>query len=554
MQKINVTPESIWNEYQKAINFNSSIELYETVKKNENFFIGRQWEGVKAKNILKPVLNIMKRVINYFISMICSDDISANIRPFISENTPETAAFTKIISAEFDRVLENCKLKSKNRRMLRNAAVSGDGCMYFYMNPDADSGQEAEGRIDAEVIDCTEIMFANPYSNDLQKQRFILISSRRDVFEVQEEARLNGVSEDDIALIEADTDYSDKTDDRVSDTGRVTVVLKLWKAGGTVNACKVTSTCTVMPERDTGYKLYPIAFMNWEEVRGCYHGQAAITGLIPNQIYINKSLALAMAAMERNAFPVTIYNEQKLPKGLASDPTKAYGVMGDPREALFTQTGVHEISGQVSQYIDKTIEYTRDTMGASDAALGNINPNNTSAIIAVQKASAVPLELQKMAFYQFVEDYVRIIIDIMATDYGSRQVSYTDEKGNETITDFDFSQLKNMHMRVNVDIGAAAYWSEITQMQTIDNLFSNKIISDPALYLESLPDGVLRNKAQIIAHVKQQQAALTMAEHAPVQTAENGFDISKVLGNLSENELAELQNNPEIAQKALSGE
>ena len=55
--------------------------------------------------------------------------------------------------------------------------------------------------------------------------------------------------------------------------------------------------------------------------------------------------------------------------------------------------------------------------------LGNVRPDNTSAIIAVQQAAAVPLELQKRAFYQFVEDYVRVMIEIMSVDYGTRIVN-----------------------------------------------------------------------------------------------------------------------------------
>jgi len=57
--------------------------------------------------------------------------------------------------------------------------------------------------------------------------------------------------------------------------------------------------------------------------------------------------------------------------------------------------------------VDRTINYSRDMMGASDAALGNVKPENTSAILAVQKASSAPLELQRLAFYQFVEDAFR---------------------------------------------------------------------------------------------------------------------------------------------------
>ena len=68
-------PSGIWQEYQKALQFNESIDLVEKVKNNENFFLGRQWEGVNAPDLDKPVFNILKRVVNYFIAMLVSDDI-----------------------------------------------------------------------------------------------------------------------------------------------------------------------------------------------------------------------------------------------------------------------------------------------------------------------------------------------------------------------------------------------------------------------------------------------------------------------------------------------
>lgn len=89
------------------------------------------------------------------------------------------------------------------------------------------------------------------------------------------------------------------------------------------------------------------------------------------------------------------------------------------------------MSQYVPLFLDKFIDYTRDLMGASDAALGNVNPQNTSAIIAVQKATAYPLELVKQEYYQFIEDYVRVVIDIMGNYYGQRTVNITDENGDE---------------------------------------------------------------------------------------------------------------------------
>lgn len=171
-----------------------------------------------------------------------------------------------------------------------------------------------------------------------------------------------------------------------------------------------------------------------------------------------------------------------------------------------------DMSSQVMQLIDKVIDYTRDTMGASDAALGNVNPDNTSAIIAVQKASAMPLELQRMAFYQFVEDYIRIFIDFMRVRYGVRQVTYEDESGQMIQTLFDFGVIDRMHYKLNVNIGASTYWSEIMQMQTLDNLMTRQIISDPALYLESIPAQYLPNKQKLLNHIKEQQDTAMMAQ------------------------------------------
>ena len=197
---------------------------------------------------------------------------------------------------------------------------------------------------------------------------------------------------------------------------------------------------------------------------------------------------------------------------------EAIGVNGPVESAVAKGVEMPDMSAQVMQLIDKVIDDTRETMGASDAALGNVNPDNTSAIIAVQKASAMPLELQRMAFYQFVEDYVRIFIDIMGARYGVRQVSFEDENGQAVAMLFDFGSIADLHYKLNVNIGASTYWSEIMQMQTLDNLMVKQIISDPALYLESIPAQYLPNKQKLLAHIKEQQNQAAMMQ----QTAQMG--------------------------------
>ena len=54
--------EKVYSHYNKGVMFNSRIDLYDTVENNENFFIGKQWEGVEANGNPTPTFNFLKRV------------------------------------------------------------------------------------------------------------------------------------------------------------------------------------------------------------------------------------------------------------------------------------------------------------------------------------------------------------------------------------------------------------------------------------------------------------------------------------------------------------
>ena len=88
--KINKEPAAVWREYQNGRAYKEQLGLYEQVRKNENFYNDRQWEGVKAPDLVKPVFNFLKPVVNYYIAMLISDDIAANI---------EAVSYTHLASA-----------------------------------------------------------------------------------------------------------------------------------------------------------------------------------------------------------------------------------------------------------------------------------------------------------------------------------------------------------------------------------------------------------------------------------------------------------------------
>ena len=109
---------------------------------------------------------------------------------------------------------------------------------------------------------------------------------------------------------------------------------------------------------------------------------------------------------------------------------------------------------------------------------------------------------------------MRIFLDMMRCDYGIREVSYIDQDGNTQVTLFDFSILNQLYLKLNIDIGASTYWSELMQVQTTDNLYSNGIITDAVTYLESIPNGYIKNKQEIIRKLKEKQLQDQLVEQA----------------------------------------
>ncbi|HBS60887.1 MAG TPA: hypothetical protein DEA44_16695, partial [Firmicutes bacterium] len=490
---INKTPSGIWSEYEKGMQFNESIELPETVKTNENFFVGKQWEGVNAPDLDKPVFNVLKRVVNYFIAMLVSDNIGIKMSLFNRVETDSQKIMLDLIEAQLRQVMEYNRFGVLMRDVLRDAAVDGDGVLHVYFDPAVKTGWDGvTGMIRVEQVDNTSIFFGNPQVADVQKQPYVIIESRRMIGAVKEEMRANGRPETEIESLQTDT--KQEWDDREYDD-KVTVLTKYWRENGKIHYIKTARSAVIKDETATTLELYPICFMNWENVKNCYHGQGIISGLIPNQMAINKMAALAQRFIRQQAFPRIFYNEDKIKRW--EEGVRPVAVQGDPANIVYTPNQPTTMSGQVGEYMERFTEMTRDLMGASDAALGNVNPQNTSAIIAVQKATAIPLELVRQSYYQFVEDFVRIGVDQMREFYGTRTVVADDGNGDPQEIEFDFSQLAEYVLEYNVDIGQAAYWSEMSAVQTLDNLLDRGLV-DPVLYLESIPDALVPNKSKIV--------------------------------------------------------
>ena len=501
MKSKEITVQSIWDEYLKGENYHQQINLHDIVRKNEQFYNGEQWEGVNAPDLEKPVINIFKRALTYLGSQIISDDVGISLETF-GEKEKETA---RILTEEIERIVEHTKAKTNNREVLRDAAISGDGAVYAWFDPD----KGKNGEIELEIVDNEKILFANPFERDIQKQKSIIVVKRMTLEEAQERAENFGAGEEEIRQIQPDesADYSAEKKD--SGKSLVTVILRFWKEDGKVWFSESCRDIFIRRPIATKAKLYHIAWFSWEKQKDSYHGAAVMTPYIPNQIYVNKMWALAMVFSSKMAWPQRFYDATKIRGGLSNRVGQAIGVAGDPKTAIYFDAPSGNMSQQVLELVDRTIRYTRESLGVTDAALGDVKPDNTSALIAAAEQTAAPLIFQKLANHQFWEDLVNIFIDIIAEMYGIRdihtEITLPDGTKTKVMAEFDFNYVDYDAFDLKVNIGSATYWSQLMQVQTMDSFFKNGVIDDAVIYLEHVPDGYITGKEELIAKLKEKK-------------------------------------------------
>lgn len=516
MNKI-LDAEKAWSDYQRGLSFNASLNLEDEVRTNENFFIGKQWEGVQSNGLPTPVFNFLKRVTLFIVASIASDNLKLQASALSScgSGDPHYKA-AHILNDEFANLFEHNNLGNLIREFLRNAAVCGDGCTYTYWDADAKTGQAATGAIRTEIVENTRVFFGNPNDRRVQRQPYIIIERREQLEAVRKRAQALGITDlDEIIADGADRQNAARAEKYGE---RITVLMYFYRdeETGTIWLCESVRNM-VLSHKDLGLTLYPITWLNWDYRSDNFHGQSLISGLIPNQVFINKLFAMSMISLMTTAYPKIVYDKTRIAKW-TNQVGAAIAVNGGDVSNVAKIIDPATISPQIAEFIKLAVEYTESFLGATPAALGDVRPDNTSAIIALQKAAATPNEITRQNLYGSIEELGRIYIDFMAAYYGVRQVlcqvpSGTPQElcdfvglapGDKIPESFDFGSLRDIPMAIKLDVGASSYWSEIAAMQTLDNLLvQGKIGIDD--YLERVPDGFITDRQSLLEKVGQKQ-------------------------------------------------
>lgn len=528
MKKYDSDITDVWKQVQDGYDYNNKITFdgrnyYQMVSENYEYVKGNQWIGVKSNGLPTPVINILKRVRDYKISSLMSQKTTAQFSlENISANTEDPAELELL---ELVEIMNNyCEIKWEKEKMdimvrecLMDSFTTGDMATYTYWDPMVKTGQEATGDFKTELIDGVNVLFGNPNNREVESQPYILILGRELAYKLKEEAKANGMPKLKYENItgDDDTEYTagvrgkQELDRRGEQQGKATYAIKLWKKNGRVYSQKSTKYCNITNEIDLGLTRYPVVYGNWEKVKNSYRGQSEVNGMLPNQRYINKQLAILMIWMMNNAMGKVAYDKNKI-AGWSNQVGTAIPVNGDIGGAI-QQLQAGNFNNGVFELFNLITSETLNALGVNDVVLGDIKPENTSAIIAVQKQSAVPLENQQAYLHQFIEDQYLVWADFIVSKYVADRVLPQDVDGTVEYRNFNAEPLQDKLINVKVDVGASSHWSEITSMQTLDNLLAQQHI-DFIEYLERIGNGIIPKKQELIDDRKEQQEA-QMAEY-----------------------------------------
>ncbi|ULL14352.1 hypothetical protein DVH26_07755 [Paenibacillus sp. H1-7] len=555
-----------WELYEAGKNYNNRIEpnYYDTVNANIDFYSGNQWRNLPDSEMPKPVFNIIKRVITFFVASLTTSKVQLHYEPLmLADNTPDLEIdAADVANAQTATLFDKFKMEFKTRDALFDGAITGDYCAHFYFDMNKRPYNYApgiKGEICMELVDGTNVFFGNANNSRTDPQPYIIISGRDTVENLRAEARRyremarqdamdeqDQQESDDFENIQPDKEYEYQAGENgeieveSDESGKALYIIVYRKTKknvetgrddltdepiieevSTITASKSVRGTYIYKDIDTGLSHYPIAWANWEKQKNTYRGRALATGLLPNQIFINRMFAMVMYHLMMTAFPKAVYNADAI--GLWDNAIgEAIPLSGVGFETNIKNVAAYlepaNMSNQIVQVIELVMQYTKETMGISDAALGQIDPKNTSAIIAVQKSSAIPLENPKANLYEWVEDIGQILFDMMGTYYGMRpivrEVDVPDPMGGPSKTQkvsqmFDFTVFKDMWLDVKADVGESSYWSQIAANQTLDNMLAQGHI-DIVQYLERVPDEYIPQKDNLIAQVQQRMMQAQM--------------------------------------------
>ncbi len=516
-------PEEIWEEYRRAVAYKDSLGTYGLVEQgriNERFYCGDQWYGLDNSDN-RPLVrhNVIKRIGDYKMAVVASAPVAVS---FSAEGVPNTLEIrNKVASVReqlrrgesptaltaqeeaqavagaltdyFATTARRLGLDTLGRQALRDAYITGTGVLYTYWDEHIRTGLYADverrmpidGDIACELLGIEHICVGDPTLEDIQQQPYILIEQQKPAVQVRQMAQQYGSEGWQRIRPDEGGDNLQK---------HTTVITRLWKERDavtgqpTVWAVQVCRNATVRAAWNMGVRVYPLSFLRWEQKRCRAYGESEIPYLIPNQIAINRTVSAGVWAVMMMGMPIMLVDGDIVQQPVTNDPGQIITLYGDDAMSRAIQyVNPPAFSGQLDANVQSLISDTLAQAGINSTLLGDVKPNNASAILAVREASLMPLQIVQNRYFRFIEEVARIWCEFWLTMYGNRSLKIQQPDGVWYMP-FHTEKYRDLLLAVTADVGAGSQYSEERTVETLDNLYKNGAITAKQ-YLSRLPQG-----------------------------------------------------------------
>ena len=533
----------IWELYEKGRNYNRLKNLYSDTDKNYRMYNGNQWAGLKISGIEPIQLNIIKPIVKYKICVINENEFMAvySAENFENKEFKEVANKTcELLNKLAAKTWEKNNMDYKTRAISKHSAINDECPIYV------DYDEETNLPI-VEILSKNDVYYGNENDSDIQNQPYILIKHRKPVINVIEMARSEGVSEEKIQYIIGDNDTFEEPgdDSKEEKDDMVTIITKLYKENGTVHFSQATRYCDIKEDKNTGLTLYQLEHMLWEEKEGSARGEGEVRYLIPNQLEINKTIMRRLISAKTTAYPQKIVDVSKVQNPNAIDKVggtiKVNGQTVDDVKKAIGVLQTAQMSADVEKVMNELISTTRELAGAGDIATGDVNPESASgkAILAVQRASQMPVTEQTISLKATLEGLARIWLDMWKT-YATDGLVIDYEESNPTTGEVSsrpvkvpYSVLQELQANVKIDITPKSPYDKYAQELSLENMlkagyFTAEKLAELEVYVSLLDDDSSMPKSKLEEAIKkmkesQQRIADIQTQAQALQMRANKF-------------------------------
>ena len=511
----------IWQLYEKGRNYNRMVGLYTDTDKNYRMYNGNQWSGLKISGIEPIQLNIIKPIVRYKVGIINNN----LYQPVYSAENIENNDFKEVavktcelLNKLASRVWEKDNMDYKTRAMSKHSAIN-DECP-VYVTYDKENNLPIN-----ELLSKNDVYYGNENDENIENQPYILIKQRKPVIKLREMAEKEGVSKEKLQYIIGDNDTFEEAGDHAKEEidDMCTLITKLYKKDGNVYFSQATQYCVIKEDKNTGLALYPLTHMLWEGKEGYARGEGEVRFLTFNQIEINKTIMRRLISAKTTAYPQKVVDMSKVENPNAIDKVgstiKTNGQAVDDVRKIVGVIQPAQMSADVEKVMNELITTTRELAGAGDIATGEINPESASgkAILAVQRASQMPVTEQTIALKTTIEDLARIWLDMWktyATDGLVIDYETTDTLTGETTTEpvkVPYSVLEALQADVKVDVTPKSEYDKFAQELSLENMlkagyFNPQKLSELEVYTELLDDDSSMPKQKLLKGIEKMKA------------------------------------------------